>query len=48
VQQKRGTDGSYSYPDRNSRPLDAVEGDLTARQRTRAARIEQLLAIPRD
>lgn len=43
VQQKRGTDDAYSYPDRNSLPVDVAEGDLTAVQRKKAARIEQIL-----
>jgi SAM-dependent MidA family methyltransferase len=43
VQQKRGTDDAYSYPEDNSRPVDVAESDLNALQRKKAARIEEVL-----
>jgi hypothetical protein len=43
VQQKRGTDDSYTYPESRAQPLDIDEGSLSAAQRRRAAEIEQAL-----
>ena len=43
VQQKRGTDDSYAYPESRAQPLDIDEGSFGASQRRRAAEIEQAL-----
>jgi hypothetical protein len=43
VQQKQGSDSSYSYPESRQDPLTSGQGSLSDAQRQRAAEIEKRL-----